>query len=63
MEGSLLCYMMIYLQNSPSRGQGVDSINFISFWTRYGFGVPSTATPTQVKTRFSLVAPEAIQMG
>jgi hypothetical protein len=29
----------------------------------YGLGVPSTATPTQVKTRLSLVAPALTQIG
>jgi len=29
----------------------------------YGLGVPSTATPTQVKTCFSLTAPALTQIG
>lgn len=29
----------------------------------YGFGVPCTATPAQVKTRFSLIAPDATHIG
>lgn len=38
-------------------------VKIFRFKPDYGLGVPWTATPTQVKTRLSLMAPEVTQTG